>query len=544
MKKSLVLVLLLCLAMVVFAGGAAEQTTVKAETVSAAPKLAAQQIYKEGLLKAAQGQSSFITTTAHRLDSTVNEPMVSLMWNGDLKPLLAESYEMQENGKVWIMHIRKNAKWHDGVDVTAADVIFSYSAYANPRVASRWTGKAQSILGFADIASGKTDTLAGVTAIDDKTVRIELSVAMPLWMKLEQTFLVIFPNHLLGKVPADKLVAQDYWKNRVGTGPFKWAEYKPDQYIRLVRNENYYLGAPIFQELVYVIFGDVPSQLNALASGQIHTTSYESNTITPQEAATYEAMPNISVVTMSKGAPAFLTLNLNRKDWADKRVRQALNYAIDVPTIVNAIYPGAIAAPTLFPQSWTWADDLNDYAYNPEKAKALLKEAGWTTRDVDFVYYHTDDLTKNLLVAIQQYLKAVGVNLVLRQVDPAYLTSFYTTNEFDMAFGGNGMGLDPVTAENLITTGELLAMHYSNPTLDALMKQGKALASQAERAPIYKQATKILNEETPKVCLWYDIRNLGFNDKVVGPKQHWAEQGTIYFNQPIYNEIEKWYIVE
>ncbi|MDD2406988.1 MAG: ABC transporter substrate-binding protein, partial [Sphaerochaetaceae bacterium] len=230
MKKTLVLVLLLCLSVAVFAGGKTEVPVSTEPSQATAPKMAEKQVYREALLKAAQGQSSFITTTAHRLDSTVNEPMVALTWKGDLKPMIAESFEMLEDGKVWIMHIRDNATWHDGTDVTAADVIFSYSAYANPRVASRWNGKAQSIKGYADVQKGLSDKLSGVTAIDDKTVRIELSQAMPLWMKLEQTFLVIFPDHILGKVPADQLVAHGYWKNRVGTGPFKWAEYKPDQY--------------------------------------------------------------------------------------------------------------------------------------------------------------------------------------------------------------------------------------------------------------------------------------------------------------------------
>ncbi|MDD4259840.1 MAG: ABC transporter substrate-binding protein [Sphaerochaetaceae bacterium] len=544
MKKTLVLVLLLCLSVAVFAGGKTEVPVSTEPSQATAPKMAEKQVYREALLKAAQGQSSFITTTAHRLDSTVNEPMVALTWKGDLKPMIAESFEMLEDGKVWIMHIRDNATWHDGTDVTAADVIFSYSAYANPRVASRWNGKAQSIKGYADVQKGLSDKLSGVTAIDDKTVRIELSQAMPLWMKLEQTFLVIFPDHILGKVPADQLVAHGYWKNRVGTGPFKWAEYKPDQYIRVVRNDDYYLGAPILEEIQYVIFGDVPSQLNALASGQIHTTVYESNTITPNEAPVYEAMPNISVVTMSKGANAFLALNLDRPDWADVRIRQALCYALDIPTILNAIYPGAIPAYTLFPQEWTWPATMNKYEYNPEKAKALLAEAGWSGRTVDLIYYHTDDLTKNLLVAIQQYFKAVGVNVELRQVDAAYNTAFYPTDQFDASFGGNGMGLDPVTGENLIMTGELLSMRYANPTIDELLMKGKALADQEDRAPLYQQVSAILNEEVPKIFMWYDIRNLGFSDKVVGPKAHWAEQGTIYFNQPIYNEVEKWYVID
>ncbi|MDL2229461.1 ABC transporter substrate-binding protein [Treponema sp. OttesenSCG-928-L16] len=545
MKKRTILVpaMALLLTALVFAGGKTEEAS-SAEAPAGGEKMAASQIYREGLLAAAQGQASFITTTAHRLDATVNEPLVALNWKGDLQPLIAERYEMQENGRVWMMYIRNNAKWHDGTDVTAADVIFSYSAYANPKVASRWNNKASSIKGYADVYGGKADRLSGVTAVNNKTVRIELSKPMPLWMKLEQTFLVIFPNHILGSVAPDQLVAQPYWRARVGTGPFIWEEYKPDQYIMLKRNENYYLGAPKLEKLVYTIFGDAASQLNALASGQIHTVSYESNLITPQEADTYEAMANISVLAMDKGAPSSISLNLRRPEWADKRVRQALRYAIDVKEIIKALYPGAIEAITLFPQTWTHPAGMNRYEYNPDLAKKLLAEAGWSGRTVDLVYVQPDALTQNLLLAIQQYWKNVGVTVNLRKIDAAATTALYASPEFDMGLGGSGMGLDPVVGELLIKKGELVSFGYDNPRVNELLDQGKNEADQAKRAPIYQEISKILNDEMPKIFLWYDIRHLGFNDKAIGPKDHWEEQRIIYFNQPIYNEIEKWYLVE
>jgi peptide/nickel transport system substrate-binding protein len=546
MKKSLLLLLVCTLGlMTLTAQGQQETKTAPPNQGAVAPmKKAVKQIYREALFPAAQGESTFITTTAHRLDSTINQPLVQLTWEGGLKPMLAESYEMQEEGKIWIMHLREGVKWHDGVAFTAKDVIWSYSAYANPKVASRWNGKAQSILGFDELRAGKDTTLKGVTALDDYTVRVELNNPMPLWLKLEQTFLVIFPEHLLGNIPPEEVIASDYWKHRIGTGPFIWTEYKPDQYIKTLRNTEYYLGVPQIEELDYVIFADVPSQLNALASGQIQAVAYEGNTISPQEAKTYDAMNNVSVVTMSKGATAFLAMNLKRTDWSDLRIRQALRYAIDIQTILNGIYPGGIKADTLFTQKWAISPKCDPYAYNPEKAKKLLQEAGWSGRKVDLVFTQKDSLSKNLLVAIQQYLKAVGVDLELRQVDAAYMTSFYNKEEFDLGFFGNGIGLDPATAQNLVGSGELLALGYSNKKIDQLFDTGKELTDQMARAPLYQEISLILNQELPKIFLWQDIRPLGFSDKVIGPKEHWEEQGTIYFNQPIYNEIEKWYVVE
>lgn len=557
MKKVLTMILLLTMVVSLFACGSpaapatsepvVENTETEApaqETVSDEPKMAESQVYYEGFLAAGQGQASFVTGTAHRLDSTVNEPMVALTWNGELKPLIAESYEMQEDGKVWILHIREDAIWHDGTPVTADDVIFSYSVYANPRTGSRRYGWASSIKGYQDVYDGKATFLEGVTAIDEKTVRVELNSATPLWMKIEQAYLVIFPYHLLKDVPETELGTCDYWKNRIGTGPFKWEEYKPDQYIMLTRNEDYYLGAPVLEKLVYVIYNDTSAQLNALASGEIGTVAYEGTLITPQDAETYDSMPGIKVVTMDKGAPAYLVLNLNRPEFADKRVRQAMRYAIDVETIVNSIYPGAIPAYTIFPQEWAKAEGMNTYEYNPEKAKELLTEAGWESRKIELIYYQGDTLTQNLIVAIQQYLAAVGIEIEPQYMDSASYNERYSSKEFDMAFAGSGVALDPSSSEKFCVSTGGEAKGYSNARIDELFALGKASANQEERAPYYQEAALILHEELPRVYLWYDIRHLGFNESIVGPSQHFEEQKILYFNMPVYNEIEKWYVTE
>jgi peptide/nickel transport system substrate-binding protein len=540
MKKLLIITIVLVSAMaMVFAGASTEQPA-----QSAGPKKAASQVYYEGFPTAGQGQSSFITTTAHRLDSTVNEPGVAITWKGELKNLLVESYEMQEEGKVWILHIRQDAKWHDGEDVTAEDFIWSYSAWANPRVATRWKEKAKSIAGYEEINAGTTDTLSGVTKIDSKTVRVELNHAMPLWMKLEQTYLVIFPYHIFKDVKSEDVVGHSYWKNRIGTGPFKWAEYKADQYIKLVRNESYYGGAPILEEVYYVIFTDAAAMLNAYASGEIHTTFYEGTSITPADRAYYAGLADHYVVTMDKGSASCIMLNNLNEDWSKKEIRQALMYAIDIDSILANLYPGAIKARTLFPQRWTWTESLDQYAYNPELAKKMLAEAGFSGKTHNMTYTQSDALTQNLLVAVQQYLAAVGVNITLQKIDAAATAALNSSGNQDMSLAGTGVGLDPSLAESLIGRGTMLGAGYDNDRVNELFAIGKTLVDQADRAPVYQEISFIINEEVPKVFLWFDIRDLGFSTKVVGPREHYEEQGTILFNMGVYNEINTWYVVE
>jgi len=538
MKK--VVPLLLALMMIgpmLFASG----TKDVAPKTSAAPTKGVDQVYYEAFPPGGQGQSSFITTTAHRLDTYVNEPGVAITWQGGLKNLLVEEYEMLEDGKVWILHLNKNATWHDGKAVIPEDFIWSYSAWANPRISTRWNGKAQSIVGYADVQAGKTDTLSGVKKVDEHTVRVELSSPMPLWMKLEQTYLVVFPYHIFKDVAIADVVGHSYWKNRIGTGPFKWAEYKPDQYIHLVRNDNYYDGPAILTDIWLAIYQDAASMLNAYAAGSIDTVYYEGNTITPQERDYYGSLPGKTVVTMDKGSGSAIILNFKDKDWAKKEVRQALMYALDINSILDNLYPGALVSRTIFPQKWAWGDGLNEYAYNPQKAKQLLTSAGFSGKTHRLYYTQTDALTQNLLVACQQYWAAVGVNVELVKVD-AGATQEIHAKDPDMFLNGTGVGLDPTLAETGLKTGELLAYGYSNARVDELFDYGRTLVDQKDREPVYQEISAIINEEVPRVWLWYDIRDLGFSDRVVGPAEHWAEQGTIQFNMGVYNEVTKWYI--
>lgn len=540
MKKVVTILLVLTCALSLFANAAQE----KPATSSNGQKMAAEQVYYEAITKASQGESSFVTTTAHRMDSYVNQPGVAMSWNGELKNLIVESYEMQEDGKVWILNIRKDAKWHDGYDVVADDFIWSYSAWANPRVATRWNGKASSIKGYADVQSGATDVLSGVTKIDDKTVRVELNSAMPLWMRIEQVFLVVYPYHVFKDVKPSDVVAHPYWKARIGTGPFKYTEYVPDQYIKLTRNEDYYLGAPILETVYCMIYADAKSMLNAYASGEVHTTFYEGTSIVPQDRDYYKSLPDHVVVTMDKGSNSAIVLNMKDEDWSKLEIRQALMYAVDVDAILTNLYPGALKALDIFPQSWAHGENLNAYDYNPELAKQLVAKAGYSGKTHTLYYAMSDQLVVNILQACQQYWAAVGINVNLQYLDAAGTTALNSSDKIDMLLNGTGMALDPSLAETGLKTGEMLAYNYSNEKVDNLFAEGKKYENLEDRKAIYQEISTIINTELPRIWLWADIRDLGFSSKVVGPAEHFREQGSILFNMGVYNEIEKWYVIE
>lgn len=520
---------------------------------AAAAFAAAQQdggTYQEGWLAGCATQGSPFATCTHRLDATVMQPLVAIKWTGDvtdLQPLMAESYEVEDGGLAIVFHLRQGVNWHDGEAFDADDVVFSFNTYADPAVGSRWASKLNSVVGFDAFQAGETDGLSGVTKIDDHTVRVELDQPIPLWPGLFGIYIVMFPEHILGDVPGEELQGHEFWSNRVGTGPFMWSRYVPDQFIELTRNEDYFLGVPRLERVIYRFFTDASTHLAALENGEIDAIAYETLLLPVTEVDRFENLENIEVLAdMSMGAPAFLRFNHTIAPFDDVRVRQAMLYAIDRQELVEVLWRDeAQVANTLFPQEWTWPGDLNTYPHDTERARELLAEAGYPDGldlETDLLYHYSDSLSADLIVAMQQNLQDAGIRLVPRRVDPPTIQQAQQNLEMQVGYLALGAGLDPSTARGAVECGSVLSMGYCNEEVDRLFDAALAVRTRAEQAEIYQEIASILNEEVPSGWLWYQVRPLAFNTRVSGPLEHWSEQPVILFNLPVYNEIETWYI--
>lgn len=489
------------------------------------------------------------TTCGHRLDHTILQNLAAVKWTTDgVQPLLAESWEMQEGGKVWLIKLRKGVKWHDGAPFTADDVVFSFNAYANPVIASTWQSKVADILGFDEVKAGTADKLAGVQKIDDQTVRIELKAAQPPWMELTQPFIIIMPNHILGNVKPEELKAHPFWEGgRIGTGPFRWVEYKTDQYLITERNPDYYLGAPKLDRVIYQIYADVATILNALEKGEVDDISFEGGGIPETEVERMRKVPDLEVLgEMNAGLPTYIQWDLSKEPYSDLRFREAVIYAIDRESIIQSIFFGLYRpAYAMSPQEWALPSDLDRRPYNPEKARQLLQDMKYdTSLEHDFIYYYTDPVSKDAITAIQQQLAEVGIKIVPRLLNAAAINEVYADKSFQMGYFANGQGLDPSLGATIPRCGAQLALGYCNPTVDELFAKGMGTSNRAERAPIYQEINRILNKDLQKGYLWYAARPLAFSRRVVGLAEHWLEQPILVFNTPVYQEIEKWYVDE
>ena len=512
------------------------------KVVTATPEPVAQIYYEDWI---AQQPVCALKANPQYMNMCVHSQLVTIDWEWKPRGMLADSWESQDGGKVWVFHMRKDAKFHDGHPVTAEDVVFSWDVYADPKVGARKVYWTYPVLGYEDFKEGKADHLAGVEAVDEYTVRIELTDASPLWVALGGCGVFVLPKHLLEDIPSEELVGNEFWTdNQVGCGPFKWSKYVPDQYVEVVRFDDYFLGAPKLEKYVFVFFTEDSTVAAAYQNEEIYGTVYHRTRISVEDVERLDAIPNLDPIVMNAGKPVFLRVNHNDPAFQDVRVRQAIRYGIDVKTILETIYMG-LAEPmvTGLIHDWAIPDDLEQYEYNPEKAKELLDAAGWDYgQEVTMYYYYGDSLNANLIAAIQANLAEIGVKFVPQKIDAAALRAVRNdTPPGIIEYAGFGAGADPSVIAPTILCGEWIAEGYCNPRVDELFAEGMKYATVEERAPIYQEIARIMNEELPYVWLWSDVRPLGFNRRVWGPYEHYAEQGQINFEY-VYNEVEKWYV--
>jgi len=488
---------------------------------------------------------SLWTAAGRHLDEAFLSELARVKWTADgVQPMLAESWDMEEGGKAFVFHLRQGVKWSDGEPFTAEDVLYTFNVYANPKVGAIHAGKLADVAGYAEVKDGKSETLSGVTKVDDHTVRVELANASPLFVELKVPFISILPAHILASVPVDQLKGNDYWKKVVGTGPFVMTNLVEDQLVEGVANPDYFEGRPKLEKIVFQVYADTNTMLAALEAGEIDGMLYQGGGIPVDMVSRYEALPNLKVLgNMDAGLPTFLLINLKKDYFQDVRVRQAMMYAIDRKTIIETVKLGTgTVSNTMFPGEWARATALLDSQYDPEKARQLLSEAGWdASRQVDLQRYYTDQVNKDTVDAIAAMLQEVGINAVVREVKSAEFQASVDDGSLELAYAANGQGLDPSLGYLVTGCEQRLSVGYCNKKIDELYQQGQSSADRSVRAPAYQEISKILNEELPKVWLWWEVRPVAFDTRVAGLAEHFEQQPLLMFDIPVYNEMHLWY---
>ena len=421
---------------------------------------------------------------------------------------LAESWTFSQDCLDLTFNLRRNVRWHDGRPFTAADVVFTYETMIHPKTPTAYREDFKAV--------------AEVAAPDPYTLRVRYK--QPYAKALQSWGLWMLPRHLLESYVREGRLreAPQNRSNPVGTGAYRFGEWKPGEKVVLVANPDYFEGRPHLGRVVYRI---IPSQATIFL--ELKAKGVDAAGLTALQFKRQTEYPAFRKAYHKYEYPAnaytYLGFNLKDPRFADRRVRQAIAHAIDKRELIDGVLLGLGREATgpYKPGTWAHNPDVPTYPYDMAKARALLAAAGWTETNADGVLVRNDqpftfelltnqgnDERKKVAEIVQASLKELGIQVDIRVIEWASLLKEYIKKRrFEAIILGWGIGLDPDQYEiwHSSKTGpdELNHISYANPEVDALLEQGRTSCRQAERKKFYDRLQTILAEDQPIVFLYF-----------------------------------------
>ena len=303
----------------------------------------------------------------------------------------------------------------------------------------------------------------------------------------------------------------------VGTGPYVMSEYSAGSYVKFTKNENYFLGAPAIDNIVYRIIENENTAKTAIQSGEVDAWIG-----TPTQVEQMDLKSNnLTVHPYQEGRVGYLMMNSKRM--TDENLRKAVLYAIDKKAIADAIFLDAANydLPWSFmpPNSEFFTEDVEKYGQDLEKSKEFLAASGNKAPELTLAYSATDSIQSTTAILVQEQLQKVGIKVNLTGVDSTALSQQMKKedNAYDMYFGGYIMGIDPDTFTSLFESGSgFNYMHYNYPEIDELFSQGRKETDKAKRKEIYTKLQQKIQDTACFYPLYSNKRLLVVSDRVTG----------------------------
>ena len=467
-------------------------------------------------------------------------PLMELDKDLNFQGMLADSITTDDNMH-FIVHIDDEATWSDGTPVTAYDVEYSVLRYASPVVAN------STLLLYAfegtDDATGFVEegatSMAGLTVLDDKTIQFSAKYPMALttFQNSYGRYLHVLPKHVIEKFSESELTSNS-WFNQpdVISGPYFLTGYDADHYISYTANTDYWKGAPKIDKLNFKIVDG--SQIYAgLQSGEIDITQHTMTAIPQEDYESIEALKNVTVVYGSPvtNQSAFIqTANI-----PDERVRQALVYAIDRQQLVDQLLKGhgEVVDGFLSSASPFYDSTIEPLAYDPEKAKELLEEAGWDSTKVLRFYVNSGDNTfVNGVQVIAAQWAAVGINVEITTVDLATLMTVAGTTDYDiMAVQYTYAPVDPYPDVTWLLGGEGSWTGYYNEEVTGALEGTQQTSSVEEIKDFYSTVNRKMQDEAPMFSVYVISAQGAVSNRVAGA------QPSVY---GFLNDVHNWDVTQ
>ncbi len=446
-----------------------------------------------------------------------------------LRPGLAQSYEVSEDGLVYTFTLRDGIKFHNGRPMTATDVKYSLERTINPETQSPGQGFYSSVKGFDAVASGEKTDLAGVTAVDPKTVRIELK-------NPDATFLHLVALNFSFVVPKEAVEEHgaDFGKHPVGTGAYKLAEWNLGQNLIFERNKDYYrAGVPKLDKITFQIGQEPNVALLRLQRGEVDVLG---DGVPPARYIKMKSDPRYKENFMEgpQLQTSYLTMNVRMEPFDNPNVRKAVNMAIFKERICQIINNRAVSTDQPLPPAMPgYAEDYKGYSLNRAKAKDLLAEAGYPDGFTTELYAINTDPNPRIAQAMQQDLAGIGIKAELKTL--ASSTVIAAGGEPDQApmlwSGGLAWLADypdpsnfygPILGCGGAVKGGWNWAWYCNEKIEEKAGKADAMSDPAmaqKRIDMWREIFIEIMEDAPWVPVFNELRNTMRSDRIGGPKE-------------------------
>ena len=457
------------------------------------------------------------------VNTLIYDSLLKLNSKIELESSMAQKYEITDEGKKLVFKLKSGIKFHDGNPVTSKDVKFTLESLANPKYEGDLVSYVQSITGFKEFHEGKVTELKGVVCPDDNTIEINFDTPYsPALINIGT--LGILPAHIWGKIDIDKWGENnEAIAKPVGSGPYKFDSFKVGEFTKLVANEEYHNGAPKIKNFVFKVVNEETSSAE-LINGSIDLA--ELSNIKADDAKTLNEK-GIEVLKYPNSKIQYMGFNLRNKTLQDIKLRTAIAYGIDREALVNGLLEGngVVINTPMVPSLWSYPKEgLVEYKFDVEKARALLKEAGYEdTNGNGIVDKGGKDLELTLTVPtgdtvrektgtiIQDNLSKIGIKVKIEAMEfKAVMQKVVGDHEFEMYLMGNTLEADPDPTPNWYSTqatdekgvfGWNIA-GFKSKEADNLMDLNRKATVLEEREKILNDFGKLLNKELPWIPLY------------------------------------------
>jgi len=466
-------------------------------------------------------------------------PLMELDADLNFEGMLADSITTEDN-KNFIVHIDDAATWSDGTPVTADDVVYTALRLASPVIGNTammyYVFEGVGDDGFVEEGAESID---GIQKVDDKTVQFTTKEEMPIttFENSYARYLLTLPKHVIEQYSEEELSTADWFNHPdVVSGPFIVTDFDVDHYISYEANKDYWKGAPKIDKLnIKIVDG---SQLYAgLQSGEIDITQQTMSDIPQEDYESVEALDNVEVVY---GSPVTnQSVFIQTKNVPDVKVRQAMLYAIDRQQILEELLNGhgEIVDGFLSSASPFYDDSLTPVSYDPEKAKALLEEAGWDGSQTIRFYVNSGDSTfVNAASIIAAEWAAVGIKAEIQTVDFATLMSVAGTEDYDvLAVQYTYAPVDPYPDVAWLLGGEGSWTGYSDDTLNDALTKSQLTSDPEETKELFSVVDKKVQEDVPMFSAYVISAQGAVSKRITGAAP------SVY---GFFNDVQNWDVVE